>query len=93
MAEGAQTAPNGYPGESASSTLGEGRIRGPREHGQLLHAGGKGTISISKKRPDRPLYPWDERNYPVEVAIDLLDHYRGREDVYLSTQRFRAAGA
>ena len=67
----------------------EPRIRTPREHGELLHAGGKGTISISKKRPDRPLYPWDERNYPVEVAVDLLDHYRGRDDVYLSTQRFR----
>ena len=67
----------------------EPRIRTPREHGELLHAGGKGTISISRKRPDRPLYPWDERNYPVEVAVDLLDHYRGRDDVYLSTQRFR----
>lgn len=67
----------------------EPRIRTPREHGELLHAGGKGTIAVSKKRPDRPLYPWDERNYPVEVAIDLLDHYRGRDDVYLSTQRFR----
>jgi hypothetical protein len=64
-------------------------VRTPREHGELLHAGGKGTIAVSKKRPDRPLYPWDERNYPVEVAIDLLDHYRGRDDVYLSTQRFR----
>lgn len=67
----------------------EPRIRTPREHGEFLHAGGKGTIAVSKKRPDRPLYPWDERNYPVEVAIDLLDHYRGRDDVYLSTQRFR----
>ncbi|MDP8952204.1 MAG: helix-turn-helix domain-containing protein [Actinomycetota bacterium] len=67
----------------------EPRIRTPREHGELLHAGGKGTIAVSKKRPDRPLYPWDERNYPVEVAIDLLDHYQGRDDVYLSTQRFR----
>lgn len=27
--------------------------------------------------------------HPVEVAIELLNHYRGREDVYLSTQRFR----
>ena len=89
MAEEARTAPDVYQGESASQTPGETRVRGPREHGQLLHAGGKGTISISKKRPDRPLYPWDERNYPVEIAIDLLDHYRGRDDVYLSTQRFR----
>ena len=89
MAEEEQTAPNVYPGEPVSPVLGGTQIRGPREHGQVLHAGGKGTIAISKKRPDRPLYPWDERNYPVEVAIELLDHYKGRDDVYLSTQRFR----
>ncbi len=77
------------PQRSAGHPEHEPRIRTPREHGEVLHAGGKGTISISKKRPDRPLYPWDERNYPVEVAIDLLDHYKERNDVYLSTQRFR----
>ena len=64
--------------------------RTPKEHGEMLHGASRwGTVSISKKRPDRPLYPWDERNYPVEVAVDLLDHYKDRDDVYLSTQRFR----
>jgi hypothetical protein len=61
------------------------RVRTPREHGELLHAGGRGTVAISNKAERR----WNQAVYPVEVALALLDHYRGQDDVYLSTQRFR----
>jgi len=61
------------------------RVRTPREHGELLHAGGQGTVAISQKAERR----WNQAVYPVEVALALLDHYRGQDDVFLSTQRFR----
>lgn len=61
------------------------RVRTPREHGELLHAGGQGTVAISTKAEKR----WSQSVYPVEVALALLDQYRGQDDVYLSTQRFR----
>ena len=61
------------------------RVRTPREHGQLLHAGGSGTVAISNKANQR----WNQSVYPVEVALALLDQYRGQDDVFLSTQRFR----
>ena len=61
------------------------RVRTPREHGELLHAGGSGTVAISNKAERR----WNQAVYPVEVALALLDQYRGQDDVYLSTQRFR----
>ena len=61
------------------------RVRTPREHGELLHAGGGGTVAISQKAHKR----WNQTVYPVEVALALLNQYRGRDDVYLSTQRFR----
>ena len=61
------------------------RVRTPREHGELLHAGGLGTVAITTKPGGR----WSQRIYPVEVALALLDHYRGQDDVHLSTQRFR----
>jgi DNA-binding CsgD family transcriptional regulator len=61
------------------------RVRTPREHGELLHAGGKGTVAISHKANRR----WNQTVYPVEVALALLDQYRGQDDVFLSTQRFR----
>ena len=32
---------------------------------------------------------WRKRSYPVEVALQLLDHHKERPDVYLSIQRFR----
>jgi hypothetical protein len=61
------------------------RVRTPREHGELLHAGGSGTVAISQKAERR----WNQSVYPVEVALALLDQYRGQDDVFLSTQRFR----
>jgi len=61
------------------------RVRTPRQHGELLHAGGQGTVAISQKAERR----WKQSVYPVEVALALLDHYRGQDDVFLSTQRFR----
>ena len=62
------------------------RVRTPREHGELLHAGGKGTVAISQKAERH----WNQTVYPVEVALALLDQYRGQDDVFLSTQRFRS---
>ena len=61
------------------------RVRTPREHGELLHAGGHGTVAISNKAHQR----WNQAVYPVEVALALLDQYSGQDDVYLSMQRFR----
>ncbi len=65
---------------------GEVWVRTPREHGRLVHGGGMGTVAIAQKAPGGL---WRERSHPVEVAIELLRHYVGQEDVYLSTQRFR----
>ena len=62
-------------------------MRTPREHGELLHAGGQGTVAISHKAHKR----WNQTVYPVEVALALLDQYRGQDDVFLSTQRFRVS--
>ena len=78
MAENLQLALDLYP-------EGLPRVRTPREHGELLHAGGSGTVAISDKAERR----WNQAIYPVEVALALLNHYRGRDDVFLSTQRFR----
>lgn len=61
------------------------RVRTPREHGELLHAGGKGTVAISQKAQRR----WSQAVYSVEIALAILDQYRGQDDVFLSTQRFR----
>ena len=58
----------------------------PREHGEVVHAGGKGLVAIAHRtKKDR----WRERVHGVEAALELLNHYRGQRDVYLSTQRFR----
>ena len=62
------------------------RVRTPREHGELLHAGGHGTVAIGTKADRR----WNQTVYPVEVALAILDQYEGQDDVYLSTQRFRS---
>ncbi|MDQ3375921.1 MAG: hypothetical protein M3533_03375 [Actinomycetota bacterium] len=78
MAENLQLALDLYPEDLP-------RVRTPREHGELLHAGGRGTVAISQKAERR----WNQSVYPVEVALALLDHYRGQDDVFLSTQRFR----
>jgi hypothetical protein len=61
-------------------------IQQPRERGQLVHAGATGTVAIALMTSGSF---WREKDYPVEVALDLLNHYEGRRDVYLSTQRFR----
>jgi hypothetical protein len=81
VAEDAQLALDLYPDES-----GELWIRSPRHHGAFVHGGGMGSVSIAQSI--HAGY-WRERSYPVEVALQLLDHHKGRADVYLSTQRFR----
>jgi hypothetical protein len=65
---------------------GELWIRSPKHHGALVHTGGMGSVAIAQAT--RAGY-WRERSYPVEVALQLLNHHRGRADVYLSMQRFR----
>lgn len=60
-------------------------ITDPQSHGRQMHAGGKGTVAITHNTLKGN---WNEQVYPVEVGIELLKHYRGRRDVYLSTQRF-----
>jgi hypothetical protein len=82
VAEDPQLALDLYP----DPETGELWIRNPRHHGAIVHAGGIGTVAIAQGT--RKGY-WRERSYPVEVALQLLDHHRGRENVYLSTQRFR----
>lgn len=64
---------------------GERWITGPRHHAGQLHAGGRGTVALAQKHAGR----WLERTYPVEAAIAAANAYRGRADIYLSTQRFR----
>jgi hypothetical protein len=67
---------------------GEIWVRTPREHGRLVHGGGMGCVAIVQKIPKSGF--WREKSHPLEVAIELLRHYAGQEDVYLSTQRFRS---
>lgn len=50
-----------------------------------MHAGGMGTVALAHNTSRGR---WREQVYPVEVAVELLNHYRGRQHVYLSTQRF-----
>jgi hypothetical protein len=66
---------------------GEVWVRTPREYGRLVHGEGMGCVAIAQKVARSGL--WREKSHPVEVAIELLRHYVGQEDVYLSTQRFR----
>jgi hypothetical protein len=61
-------------------------IQTPQQYGAQLHDGGMGTVAIGQKTARGG---WRESVYPVEVAVELLNHYRGKENVYLSTQRFR----
>ena len=77
MAEDPQLALDLFPGERW--------ITDPRLHGEQLHRGGLGCVAIAQKTARGS---WKETVYPVEVAIELLNHYRGREHVFLSTQRF-----
>lgn len=57
----------------------------PRHHAAQLHSGGRGTVALAYRHAGR----WLERTYPVEAAVAAANAYRGRADVYLSTQRFR----
>lgn len=66
--------------------LDERWIRTPQQHGAQLHGGGMGTVTVGQKNARGG---WRESVYPVEVAIEILKHYRGKQNVYLSTQRFR----
>jgi hypothetical protein len=79
-----QLALNLYPNPDPET--GEVWVRTPREHGRLVHGGGMGRVAIAQKVPSGF---WRERSHPVEVAIELLKHYGGQEDTFLSTQRFR----
>ncbi len=65
---------------------GERWITDPRLHGEQLHRGGLGCVAIAQRTARGS---WKETVYPVEVALELLNHYAGREHVYLSMQRFR----
>ena len=60
-------------------------LTNPRHHAAQLHAGGRGTVALAHRHAGR----WFERTYPVEAAVAAANAYRGRADVYLSTQRFR----
>jgi hypothetical protein len=61
-------------------------VRTPSAHGQILHGGGRGCVAIAQRETASL---WREKSHPVEVVIELLKHYKGVEDVYLSTQRFK----
>lgn len=67
--------------------FGEVWVRTPQQHGRLLHGEGKGIVSLAQRLGNGH---WYEKRYPVEVAIEVLRHYQGRRDVYLSQQRFRS---
>jgi hypothetical protein len=64
---------------------GERWVKDPRHYAAQLHAGGRGTVALAQRYAGR----WLERTYPVEAAVAAANAYRGRADVYLSTQRFR----
>lgn len=66
--------------------FGERWIRTPGDHGRAIHGGGKGVVALVQVMPSGY---WRERVYPVEVALDVLRFYEGRENVYLAMQRFR----
>lgn len=99
MAEAPQQAIDLYPDRAADSDPvdhpyqlalpldmnGERWVTDPRHHASQLHSGGRGTVALAQRYAGR----WLERTYPVEAAIATANAYRGRADVYLSTQRFR----
>ncbi|MDN5696465.1 MAG: hypothetical protein L0G70_00655 [Rubrobacter sp.] len=64
---------------------GERWVMDPRHYAGQLHAGGRGTVALAHRHAGR----WLETTYPVEAAIAAANAYRGRANVYLSTQRFR----
>ncbi|WP_047866601.1 hypothetical protein [Rubrobacter aplysinae] len=64
---------------------GERWVTDPRHYAGQLHSGGRGTVALAHRNAGR----WLERTYPVEAAVAAANAYRGRADVYLSTQRFR----
>jgi hypothetical protein len=64
---------------------GERWVKDPRHYAAQLHSGGRGTVALAQRHAGR----WLERTYPVEAAVAAANAYRGRADVYLSTQRFR----
>jgi hypothetical protein len=64
---------------------GERWVTDPRCHTAQFHLGGRGTVALAHRHAGR----WLERTYPVEAAVAAANAYRGRADVYLSTQRFR----
>ncbi len=86
MADDHQLALDFYSDEAAAPNLEGLWIRTPGEHGQLVHGGGKGLVSIAHKTKQNR---WRERVQGVEAALEMLKYSRGQENVYLSTQRFR----
>ncbi len=66
---------------------GEDWISDPRAHGDQLHGGGRGVVALCQRMQSGY---WREKVYPVEVALEILRSYSGRENVYLSMQRFQA---
>lgn len=85
--EATGSGPIGHPYQLALplDDYGERWVRDPRHHAAQLHAGGKGTVALAHRHAGR----WLEQTYPVEAAVAAANAYRGRADVYLSTQRFR----
>ncbi len=65
---------------------GERYVTDPREHARQLHEGGLGIVVLGRKGNGGG---WFERRYPVEVGIEVARHHAGKQNVYLSMQRFR----
>jgi hypothetical protein len=85
VAENGQLKLDLYP-ETRSAPKGRTWIRTPYEHGELVHGSAKGLVAIAHKTEGER---WREQVRSVEVALEILRGCRGRENIYLSTQRFR----
>lgn len=74
----------GFPLQVPGREPEEPRILSPKEHGQLLHKGGSGTVALATNQGN-----YREIIRPVEAAIEELNLCRDRHNVYLSVHRFR----
>ena len=60
------------------------RITGPVDHAAVLHADGRGRVTIASRESGR----WHERSCQLGDLGYVVGQFAGREDVYLSQNRF-----
>jgi hypothetical protein len=60
-------------------------LTGPEDHARVLHTGGLGRVTLAWRDGGR----WREHSVPAADLAYAVRHLAGRDDVYLSQNRFR----